>query len=197
MEEGGLLRVVCSDGTAYIFENGKFKGKSGAVDARYELSKDNIVRNGGFEEVEAVLAESRWQPAAWETWDGGRPTWGGETQTNAWEDAAYRSEGLKSLIMHSESRYLMQQLPAGALKPHTAYLLTYDYWTSEGTGNGNTTYRILFDPTVAGETSDLPGTRRRWPGGRKEVSPCLYRLQRSCPVIYGFLYIGVRRKPIG
>ena len=158
MEEGGLLRVACSDGTAYIFENGKFKGKK-AVDARYELSKDNIVRNGGFEEVEAVLAESRWQPAAWETWDGGRPTWGGETgKTNVREDAAYRSEGLKSLIMHSESRYLMQQLPAGALKPHTAYLLTYDYWTSEGTGNGNTTYRILFgSDRCGGDLIDLPG----------------------------------------
>lgn len=158
MEDGGMLRVACHDGTAYVFENGLYKKKV-AVKPQYTLSETNVIRNGSFEEVETDFSGGRWQPDVWETWDGGKPTWGGETgKTNVRENPSYRSDGLKSLVMHSESRYLMQQLEPEALKPNTAYLLTYDYWTSEGYGNGNAAYRILLGTDrCKGDIADLQG----------------------------------------
>ena len=158
MEEGGVLRVACMDGTVYLFENGMFKGRQD-VAPQYETSTENAVRNGGFEETIELLGDGRWQPAVWETWEGGRPTWGGETgKTNVRENAAYRSEGKKSLVMHSESRYLMQQLQPGALQPGKSYLLTYDYWTSEGYGNGDAVYRILLgSDRCVGDIADVTG----------------------------------------
>ena len=75
----------------------------------YEEGK-NVVKNPSFEIVAEDYGNGRWRPTDWETWNGGMPTWGGDVgKTNVRENAAYRSDGVKSIIMHSESRYLLKR----------------------------------------------------------------------------------------
>ena len=89
-------------------------------------------------------------------------------KTNVRENAAYRSDGVKSIIMHSESRYLMQELAEAVVEPGAYYCLSYDYWTSEGVGNGGSTYRLMFGTErntgnildLKGHTTELNGTAR-------------------------------------
>lgn len=139
----GPVRFVQKDGKVYVFEDGVFKIIL-TPDPEYTTTGGNILRNPGFEEIETeVLAAGRWKPTVWDTWNGGMPTWGGETgYTNVREDANYRSEGTKSIIMHSNARQLLQELPENSLEANAHYLLSYDYWTSAGTGNGGATYQI-------------------------------------------------------
>ncbi len=137
------VRFTQKDGKVYIFENGTFKTILIPV-PQYTISGDNIIQNPSFEEVKSeTFATGRWQPTVWDTWNGGMPTWGAEVgKTNVREDATYRSDGVKSIIMHSDTRQLLQELPANSLVSGNHYLLTYDYWTSSGNGNGGTTYQI-------------------------------------------------------
>ena len=70
--------------------------------------------------------------------------------------------------MHSESRYLMQELAEAVVEPGAYYCLSYDYWTSEGVGNGGSTYRLMFGTErntgnildLKGHTTELNGTAR-------------------------------------
>ncbi len=142
--ETSTVRFTQKEGKVYVFENGLFKTIL-TPDSKYATSGDNIIQNPGFEQVEAeLLATGRWKPTIWDTWNGGMPTWGGDTgKTNVREDAAYRSEGTKSIIMHSDSRQLLQELPQNSLEAGAHYLLAYDYWTSAGSGNGGITYQIM------------------------------------------------------
>lgn len=165
--EDGDVRLVQKDGTVYVFQNGRFKSLSSSH-PMYEEGK-NVVKNPSFEIVAEDYGNGRWRPADWETWNGGMPTWGGDVgKTNVRENAAYRSDGVKSIIMHSESRYLMQELAEAVVEPGAYYCLSYDYWTSEGVGNGGSTYRLMFGTErntgnildLKGHTTELNGTAR-------------------------------------
>ncbi|MDD3322064.1 MAG: DUF4978 domain-containing protein [Paludibacter sp.] len=138
------IRFVQKNNKMYVFEDGTFKVVLD-VNPKYSVEGDNLIQNPGFEEVESVqLAAGRWKPTIWDTWNGGMPTWGGDVgKTNVREDANYRSEGLKSIIMHSETRELLQVLSKNALTGGDHYLLSYDYWTSSGAGNGGSTYQVV------------------------------------------------------
>ena len=165
--EDGDVRLVQKDGTVYVFQNGRFKSLSSSH-PMYEEGK-NVVKNPSFEIVAEDYGNGRWRPTDWETWNGGMPTWGGDVgKTNVRENAAYRSDGVKSIIMHSESRYLMQELAEAVVEPGAYYCLSYDYWTSEGVGNGGTTYRLMFGTErntgnildLKGHTTESNGTAR-------------------------------------
>ena len=165
--EDGDVRLVQKDGTVYVFQNGRFESLSSSH-PMYEEGK-NVVKNPSFEIVAEDYGNGRWRPADWETWNGGMPTWGGDVgKTNVRENAAYRSDGVKSIIMHSESRYLMQELAEAVVEPGAYYCLSYDYWTSEGVGNGGSTYRLMFGTErntgnildLKGHTTELNGTAR-------------------------------------
>ena len=137
------VRFVQKDGKVYIFENKSLK-KIEEPTLEYTVDGENIIRNPSFEDVSEELSEGRWIAAHWDTWTGGTPAWGSETgYTNVRENADYRSDGAKSIIMHSNARALMQNIDQGKLEADSYYLLTYDYWTSEGWGNGDITYSIL------------------------------------------------------
>ncbi len=137
------VRFVQKDGKVYIFEN-KSLMKIEDPSLEYTAYGENIINNPSFEEVSEQLSEGRWIAAHWDTWTGGTPAWGSETgYTNVRENADYRSDGAKSIIMHSNARALMQNIGEGKLEADSYYLLTYDYWTSEGWGNGGITYSIL------------------------------------------------------
>lgn len=136
------VRFIQKNGKVYIFENGVFKNVF-TPNPEYTTSGNNILQNPSFEEVSEELTSGRWKPTVWDTWNGGMPTWGGDVgKTNVREDANYRSNGTKSIIMHSETRQLLQELPNNSLQAGENYLLTYDYWTSSGNGNGGSTYQI-------------------------------------------------------
>lgn len=164
----GKIRFVQKEGKVYVFEGGLFKAEL-IPSPQYSLSETNLIQNPSFEEVKIELTNGRWQPTVWETWNGGMPTWGGDVgKTNVREDAGYRSDGKKSIIMHSDTRELFQLLPKNSLKPDTYYLLAYDYWTSSGSGNGGVTYDIIlrkgvYDDifqTFAGHTTLETGTAK-------------------------------------
>ncbi|MDR1718172.1 MAG: DUF4978 domain-containing protein [Prevotella sp.] len=137
------IRFAQKDGKVYVFENGLFKSILIPSPA-YTTTGNNLIQNPSFEDVESeTLASGRWKPTIWDTWNGGMPTWGSEVgKTNVRETAEYRSDGFKSIIMHSETRQLLQELPLNVLEANEHYLLTYDYWTSSGSGNGGANYHI-------------------------------------------------------
>jgi hypothetical protein len=140
--QNGTIRFLQHNGKVSVFENGEFKVEL-TPDFLYTESKNNLIQNPGFEQVETELASGRWKPLVWDTWNGGMPTWGRENgYTNVREINKYRSEGNKSLLMDSNSRELYQQLPENALKPNSYYLLTYDYWTSPDDNKGGMKYTI-------------------------------------------------------
>ena len=143
--ESGVVRFVQLGSKVYVFENCAYKAVFTA-NPQYTTTGNNLIANPSFET--ATLFDGvtdRWLPNVWETWDGGASTWGSDVgKTNVRENSAYCSDGVKSLIMHSVSRYLMQGLSENALSPNASYLLTYDYWTSSGAGNGGVTYQLLF-----------------------------------------------------
>jgi hypothetical protein len=143
----GAVRFIQQNGSIYVFENGAVAQLTATPpQPQYSVSGSNLIQNPSFENGTLFDGSTdRWIPDSWETWNGGSATWGMDVgSTNVRDNATYRSDGTKSLIMHSSSRYLMQQLPAGALEAGAYYLLTYDYWTSEGTGNGGITYQVMF-----------------------------------------------------
>lgn len=145
------IRFTQKDGKVYVFENGLFKSVLIPAPA-YTTTGNNLIGNPSFEDVASEFSTGRWKPAVWDTWNGGMPTWGSDVgKTNVREDANYRSHGLKSIIMHSDSRQLYQQLSANAIESGSDYLISYDYWTSSGSGNGGTTYRIILKENL---TSD-------------------------------------------
>ncbi len=183
------VRFTQKDGKVYVFENGLFKAVL-TPNPDYTTGGDNLIRNPGFEEVETeVLASGRWKPAVWDTWNGGMPTWGSETgKTNVREDAAYRSEGTKSVIMHSETRQLLQELPENALQAGAYYLLTYDYWTSAGYGNGGTTYTIyLKKERHDNEFQMIPGHTTLESGTAQSSFSTLFRVSEEVPETVWFV----------
>lgn len=138
----GRVRFVQQGGQVYVFENNTYVTTLTPV-YTYQEQGEQLLRNPSFEQVTEQLGEGRWKAADWETWNGGTPTWGGDVYyVNVRENADFRSDGTKSIILHSYSRWLSQQLGESSLQPHTAYLLTYDYWTSNGSDNGGITYRL-------------------------------------------------------
>ena len=168
----GKIRFVRNQDQVYVFENGRFKLLTAVTpNPQYTVVGSNLIQNGSFETATLFSGSTnRWQASLWETWDGGSSTWGSETgDTSVREDSNYRSQGTKSIIMHSRTRHLMQKLPEGALQSNSYYLLTYNYWTSAGTGNGGTTYKInlgtnrLFTDikTFTAHTTDETGTTQR------------------------------------
>lgn len=146
----GILRFVQHNGKIYIFENDTYTTTL-IPTYNYTETGTNILRNGSFENVDEQLASGRWKATEWETWDGGTPTWGGDVNyVNVRENANYRSDGTKSIILHSRSRYLSQQLTANSVEPGAIYRLSCDYWTSDGNDNGGITYQLLLGSTLAG-----------------------------------------------
>ena len=149
----GTVRFVQKDGIVYVFENKSYTTQVKPVYS-YTATDNDIVRNGSFEQVDEQLTTGRWKATGWQTWDGGTPTWGTEAgYVNVRENAKYRSDGTKSIILHSRSKWLCQQITAGALEAGAAYQLTCDYWTSEGNGNGNASYQIWIGSSLA--TNDI------------------------------------------
>ncbi len=146
----GLVRLVQKDGQVYVFENNAYITTL-TPEYIYQEQGGNLMRNGSFETVTDQLTSGRWKAADWETWDGGTPTWGGDAgYVNVRENANYCSDGKKSIILHSRSRWLCQQLTDGALEADGVYQLSCDYWTSEGAGNGNGTYKFWLGSSLAG-----------------------------------------------
>ena len=149
----GKVRFVQQDGVIYVFENNAYTTKL-TPSYNYTEIGNNLIRNGSFETVTEQLTSGRWIAADWETWDGGTPTWGGDVQyVNVRENESKRSDGMKSIILHSRSKWLCQHLTAGALEAGAAYCLTCDYWTSDGAGNGNGVYELWLGSSLA--TNDL------------------------------------------
>ena len=151
--ESGTVRFVQQDGVVYIFENNAYVTTQ-TPQYNYAEVGENIIRNGSFETIAEQMATGRWKAAEWDTWDGGTPTWGGDVgYVNVRENESKRSDGTKSIILHSRSKWLCQRLTAGALKAGAAYLLRCDYWTSNGAGNGNGVYELWLGTSLA--TNDL------------------------------------------
>ena len=151
--ESGTVRFVQQDGVVYIFENNVYVTTQTPQYNFVEVG-DNIIRNGSFETVSDQLSTGRWKAADWDTWDGGTPTWGGDVgYVNVRENESKRSDGTKSIILHSRSKWLCQSLTAGALEAGASYLLKCDYWTSDGAGNGNGVYELWLGTSLA--TNDL------------------------------------------
>lgn len=147
--EDGIVRFVQKDGNVYVFENNRYV-KTITPIYKYVADKNNLLHNGSFENVTEQLASGRWKAQDWETWDGGTPTWGGEVSyVNVRENANYCSDGKKSIILHSRSRWLSQELAEGTLSVNGVYLFSCDYWTSEGSGNGS--YKLLLGSSLAGD----------------------------------------------
>lgn len=152
-QQNGTVRFVQQDGVIYIFENNAYATTLNPT-YKYTEQGENIIRNGSFEKVSEQLAAGRWQAADWNTWDGGTPTCGGDVgYVNVRENASKCSDGTKSVILHSRSKWLCQQLTADALEAGAAYRLTCDYWTSDGAGNGNGVYEFWLGTSLA--TNDL------------------------------------------
>jgi hypothetical protein len=180
---GSKVRFVQKDGKVYVFEAGVFKTVL-TPNPQYAPVGNNLIQNPSFETVESeVLADGRWKPAVWDTWDGGKATWGGDIgKTNVRENAAYRSDGVKSIIMHHETRQLLQGLPANALEANAFYLLTYDYWTSEGSGNGGTTYQIfLRNDRHTGDFQTMQGHTTLTSGTAKSSFSTLFQAPADIP----------------
>lgn len=151
--KSGTVRFVQQDGVVYIFENNAYVA-SQTPTYNYSEVGESIIRNGSFEISAEEMSTGRWRASDWETWDGGTPTWGGDVgYVNVRENASKCSDGTKSIILHSRSKWLCQQLTAGALEPGAAYRLTCDYWTSDGSGNGNGVYEVWLGTSLA--TNDL------------------------------------------
>lgn len=151
--ESGTVRFVQQDGVVYIFENNAYVTTQ-TPQYNYAEAGENIIRNGSFETVAEQMATGRWKAADWDTWDGGTPTWGGDVgYVNVRENESKRSDGTKSIILHSRSKWLCQRLTAGVLEAGVAYLLKCDYWTSDGAGNGNGVYELWLGTSLA--TNDL------------------------------------------
>lgn len=149
--EDGIVRFVQKDGNVYVFENNRYV-KTITPIYKYVADKNNLLHNGSFENVTEQLASGRWKAQDWETWDGGTPTWGGEVSyVNVRENANYCSDGKKSIILHSRSRWLSQELAEGTLSANGVYLFSCDYWTSEGSGNGKGSYKLLLGSSLAGD----------------------------------------------
>lgn len=146
----GVVRFIQKDGKIYVFENGEYASTL-TPNYIYTAQEANIIRNGSFENVGDKLSDGRWKATDWETWNGGTPTWGSDAGfVNVRENANYRSDGSKSIILHSNSRWLSQELTAGSIEPNGVYQLSCDYWTSEGAGNGNGTYQLQLGSSLAG-----------------------------------------------
>ena len=152
-ESSGKVRFVQQDGTIYVFENNAY---ATTLTPEYSFTEqgENIIRNGSFESVSEQFTTDRWKASDWDTWDGGTPTWGGEVYyVNVRENETKRSDGKKSIILHSRSRWLCQQITSAALEANATYLLSCDYWTSDGAGNGNGEYQVWFGSSFA--TNDV------------------------------------------
>ncbi len=170
------LRVCLCDSLLYVFEDNVYAATLTPT-TEYTLEGENLIPNPSFEETEETLSDGRWKPTEWDTWNGGMATWGGAIgKTNVRENSKYRSDGTKSLIMHSESRYLTVQLQA--LEPSTTYELSYDYWTSEGSGNGGITYDIyLGSERLLSDVLSLQGHTTL----QDDISQCSYRQWITTP----------------
>ncbi len=147
--QDGVVRFVQQDGLVYVFENNAYV-TSLTPEYDYSVTGQNIVRNGSFESVSEQLSSGRWMASDWNTWDGGTPTWGGDVgYVNVRENDSKCSDGKKSVILHSRSKWLCQQLTSGALEAGETYCLMCDYWTSDGAGNGNGAYEIWLGSSLA------------------------------------------------
>jgi hypothetical protein len=186
----GTVRFVQYNGQVFVFENGNCAQLTPTPPApQYTVSGSNLIQNPSFENGTLFDGSAnRWIPDVWETWNGGSATWGTDVgYTNVREDANYRSNGTKSIIMHSRTRYLMQQLPANALEANAYYLLTYDYWTSTGSGNGGITYQILLgtDRTM-GDIKSLRGHTTAETGTAQSSFSTLFQTPSTIPATVWF-----------
>ena len=148
-QKSGKVRFVQMSGKVYVFENNTYAATLTPTYS-YTEGTSNLLRNGSFENVSEEMSTGRWKASDWDTWDGGTPTWGGDVGfVNVRENAKYRSDGTKSIILHSKSRWLCQQMGKGTLESGASYRLTCDYWTSEGSGNGDGLYQIWIGSSLA------------------------------------------------
>lgn len=179
----GKIRFVQKNGVVYVFEESTYKTTL-IPTPQYTTSGNNLIQNPSFETATLIDGSTdRWIPDFWETWDGGAPTWGAEAgKTNVREDVNYCSDGVKTLIMHSSSRYLMQSLADNSLVSNAYYLLTYDYWTSSGAGNGGANYQIfLGTDRCIDDIQILPGQTTLEPGTAKSSYSILFKTPANVP----------------
>ncbi len=119
----------------------------------------NLIANPGFEtRVTQGTSTTHYKDGTyWNTYNDLKAAdWGTGTNTSIRSVSGYYSEGSYSLIFHSSSRYLTQNL--GKLKPNTYYQISYDYWTSSPSSNGGATYNILLGTEqFSGNTNTLVG----------------------------------------
>lgn len=149
-EADGVVRFVQKDGEIYVFEGKTYKSK---LSPTYNLSfsTENVLVNGSFETVVKELASGKWQGADWTPTDwNGEVKWGdGGDQVSVRENASFRSDGQKSIILHFSNRYLTQKL--SGIESGTAYQFSCDYWTSPGNNNGGGKYSLYIGTTNRGD----------------------------------------------
>lgn len=178
----GTVRFVQQDGHVYVFENNAYTTR---ITPTYDYAEtgENLLRNPSFENVSDQFTSGRWKATDWETWNGGTQTWGGDVgYVNVRENASYCSDGTKSIILHSESRWLGQQLTTGVLQTGKTYRLSYDFWTSEGTGNGGTTYRLQLGAAMANNSvMDMEGHTTVNGNTERHSFDCVFQLQTPLP----------------
>lgn len=149
-KKNGKVRFVQQSGKIYVFENDVY-AETLTPSYQYTVGTTNLLRNGSFETVGTQLSSGRWQATDWETWDGGTPTWGSGTgYVNVRENASYRSDGKKSIVLHYKSHWLTQQMTAGTFEPDGLYQISCDYWTSSGSEpNGGAKYEFWIGSSLA------------------------------------------------
>ncbi len=137
------VRFVNQENIIYVFENGIFVTTYPSV-PQYTVEETNLLQNPSFEQVGTPLGSGNWPASNWNALQEDKVTtaWGAGSATSVRENGAYRSDGLMSVIMHTNARYLTQQLSPEVITPNSWYQISYNHWTSSGTGNGGANYQI-------------------------------------------------------
>lgn len=109
---------------------------------------ENLFANPGFETTQSELENGKFKDGVyWNVYNESKePNWGAGSPFSSIRSThpQYVTEGQKSIIMHSDARYLTQKIDGSKLKPNTTYRISYDYFTSSSaSGNGGVEYDIL------------------------------------------------------
>lgn len=151
-EQTGDVRFVQEAGIVYVYEGTQYK-TAFFTNPKYTADSKNQLQNPSFEDVADQLESGKWRAQIWDALTGEKqPAWSSGASTSVRESTDYCSEGDKTLVMHSNARFLTQRL-SDVLKSGARYKLTYDYWTSSGSGNGDATYKLYLGKASCG--SDL------------------------------------------
>lgn len=190
----GHVRFVQKNGTIYVFEGKEFKTTLTPT-YHYSVSDINLIPNGSFEDATLLDGRTdRWKATGWTPTDwNGEVKWGtGGDQVTVRENASYRSDGQKSIVLHFSNRYLTQKLQTTF--EGTPYQFSCDYWTSNGNNNGGKNYELLLGSTNRGEDI-LKIPAYKTVNGDYTKKSCT--LTFMIPEVSGDVYLSLRRNDSG